>query len=115
MPEGIPLDPERLQTLSQAILSFLNICVSGEAETVFQNADSLEGFEAWRRIIKYIDHGKEIKLERMRTEMKSLHWRQIKNLEGVPHGIAEIELMWKEYTALGGPSSSDCEKKSDLL
>ena len=93
----------------------MKIDVTGEAETVFQNANTLQGFETWRRLIKYFDRGKEIKLERMRTEMKSLHLRETKNIEGVPHGIVEIELMRKEYAALGSPSRPDSEKKADLL
>ena len=71
MPEGTLLDPESLRNFCQPIWSF----PKGEAETVFQNANSLKDLEAWRRIIKYIDHGEEIKLERMRTEMKSIHSR----------------------------------------
>ena len=47
--------------------------------------------------------------------MKLLHLRQIKNLEGVPIGIAEIESRFKEYGELDGALPDDQEKKTDLL
>ena len=39
----------------------------------------------------------------------------MKNLESIPIGIAEFELMWREYIALGGLEPSDSEQKTDLL
>ena len=57
----------------------------------------LQGLDAWRRIIRYVNHGQSIQLEQMRTDMKTVHMRPIKNLESVAIRIAEFELRLKEY------------------
>ena len=82
---------------------------------MFRGSDDLQGIDAWRSIVRYIDHGKSIQLEQMRREMKTQHLKPIKNLESVAIGIAEFELRLKEYAELGGAMPSDEEKKSDLL
>ena len=79
---------------------------------MFKNGDTLPCFDGWCRFTRFIDYGKELKSERMRIEIKSLHIWQIKNLESVPIGIAEFELMWREYIATGGPESSDNEQRA---
>ena len=112
---GSGLDQPRIANLNSSIWGFLSACISGEAETIFKGADALQGIDAWRRLIAYIDHGKNIKLEGMRTDMKMLHTRTIKNLETVPIGIAEFELQIKEYVECGGTEPTNEEKKSDLL
>ena len=80
----------------------MNICISGKAETIFKTSYELKGFKAWRRIIAYIDHGKDIQSESMRVEMRALNFKQTKHVESVPNGIAEFELKIKEYVSLGG-------------
>ena len=104
-----------MESLNLQIWGFLSNCVAAEADTIFKGADDLQGIEAWRRIIRYIDHGKSIKLEQMRNEMKTVHLRPIKSLENVAIGIAEFELRLKEYGELGGVIPDDDEKKTDLL
>lgn len=47
--------------LNSAIWGFLSNCVSGKAQTIFKKADTLMGVEAWRRISRFIDHGREIR------------------------------------------------------
>ena len=89
--------------------------MSAEADTIFRGAEDLQGIDAWRRIIRYIDHGKSIKLEQMRREMKTQHLKPIKNMESVAIGIAEFEFRLKEYAEIGGTMPDDEEKKSDLL
>ena len=37
--------------VSKDIWSYLNLNVQGEAQTIFNNVPSLNGFEAWRRIV----------------------------------------------------------------
>ena len=106
---------ELLDNVNCSIRGFISNCVTSEAETIFKTAEKLQGFDAWRRIVRYIDHGKEIKLEGMRTEMKTLHLKPIKNLESVPIGIAEYDLKMKEYNEAGGTLPSENEMKNDLL
>ena len=89
--------------------------MSAEADTIFSRAGDLRGIDAWRKIIRYIDRGKSIKLEQMRREMKTQHMKPIKNMESVAIGIGEFELRLKEYAEIGGTMPDDEEKKSDLL
>ena len=112
---GTDLDQPRMANLNASVWGFISGCISGEAETIFKIADALQGFDAWRRIVNYIEHGKPIKLEGMRNDMKMMFTKPMKNLEAVPIGIAEFELQIKEYVDCGGPAPSDEEKKSDLL
>ena len=56
-----------------------------------RTSDHLRGFEAWRRLIGFIAHGKDMQLESKRTEMRTVHFKLIKNLESVPIGIAQFE------------------------
>ena len=113
--QGTLMDYDRLDNVNGAIWGFISNCISGEIETVFKTADTLQGFEAWRRVIRYIEHGKDIKLEGMRNEMKTLHLRPIRSLEQVPIGISEFELKIKEYIDVGGTSPTESEMKADLL
>ena len=44
-----------------------------------------------------------------------IHVKPIKDLEGIPNGIAEFETTLVECEAAGGETSSDRTRKSDLL
>ena len=112
---GTYMDLDRLNNVNGAVWGFLSNCISGEMETVFKTADTLQGFEAWRRIVRYIEHGKDIKLEGMRNDMKTLHLRPIRSLEQVPIGISEFEFKIKEYEDAGGTVPTESEMKADLL
>ena len=112
---GAKINQEQLETLNAAIWGYLSECVAGEAETIFKSANTLNGIDAWRRLVRYIDHGRGIRLESLRTEMRSLHTRPIKSLEGVTIGITEYDNKMKEYVEAGGRPTEDEEKKADLL
>ena len=112
---GSSMTPMLLDSLNNQMWGFISNCVSSEADTIFKGADDLQGLDAWRRIVKYIDHGKSIKLEQMRREMKTQHLKPIKNMESIAIGIAEFELRLKEYAEIGGSMPDDEEKKADLL
>ena len=112
---GSPMDQPRVANLNASIWGFLSSCVSGEAEVIFRMANKLQGLDAWRVLINFIDHGKAIQLESMRNDMKYGPTQTIKNLESVPIGIAQFELRIKEYGDIGGLVPTDDEKKSDLL
>ena len=112
---GTVMSPPLMDSLNAQIWGFLSNCVAAEADTVFKGALDLQGLDAWRRILRYISHGHGIQLEQMRTDMKTVHLRPIKNLETVAIGIAEFELRLKEYGELGGTLPDEQEKKTDLL
>ena len=52
---------DHLRALNCAIRGFLSNCISGEAQTIFKKAGTLMGAEAWRRISRCIDHGRDIR------------------------------------------------------
>ena len=70
---------------------------------------------AWRRLVRYIDHGREIRLETLRNEVRMIRGRfVIKNLEDVVVAIAKFENKISEVVAAGGKRPDDQEMKSDL-
>ena len=62
---------EQRELFNSAIWGFLSGCLTGEAETVFKRAEDLNGVDSWRRIVRYIDHGRGIRLEALRSEVRS--------------------------------------------
>ncbi len=109
------LEPLQVQTLNAALWGFLSGSVSGTAETMFKGADSLNGLDAWRRLARYVDHGRAMRLETLRREVKLIHLKPIPSLEKVEEGVAEFENVLNEYIQVGGTPISAEEKKSDLL
>ena len=85
------MDEERMLILNSAIWGFLSGCVSGEAETIFKGSPQLNGIDAWRRPVRFVDHGRSIRLETLRSEVRRIPLKPIKNLESVDVGIAEFE------------------------
>ena len=69
-----------LRTLNCAIWGFLSNAVSDEAKTIPKQAWILKGVEAWRRIVRYIDHWRDIRLEIMRSKMRHMRFNSIKTL-----------------------------------
>ena len=113
---GGAMDGAQRETLSSAVWGFLSNCVSGEAETMFKRADPLNGIDAWRKMVRYIDHGRSIRCETLRAELRTIHLRPIKNLESLNVGIAEFENKHQEYVEAGGTDvRGPEEKKADLL
>ena len=88
---GIKLSEEQVLNVNAAIWGFLSSALTGSAETIFKLAETLNGLDAWRRVTRYIDHGRSIRLEALRREVKTLHLRPLTGLEHVEEGIAEFE------------------------
>ena len=97
-----------------AVWGFLSTALSGSAETLFKRAEMLNGLDAWRLVTHHINHGKAIRLETLRREMKTMHLRPIHDLERVEEGIAAFENTINEYILAGGTPQGETEKKSDL-
>ena len=79
------------QDLNCALWGFLSNCLSGEAKTICRQGGAAmvnKGVDAWRRIVRYIDHRRGIRLELKRNKWRTLRSRPIKSLEGVTIGIA---------------------------
>ncbi len=110
------MTPLEAESLSGMLWGFLSNCVSDDAETIFKGAATLNGIDAWRRIVRFIDHGRGIRLEQLRAEVRALHGRPIRSLEVLDVGIAEFENKINEYKAAGGEGyEKDGIMKSDLL
>ncbi len=112
---GTALTHEQILNTNAAMWGLLSGAVSGSAETMFNRADVLNGLDAWRRLSRYVDHGRAIRLETLRREVKMLHMRPIKSIEMVEQGIAEFENTMAEYFQVGGTRPKDPEMKADLL
>ena len=109
------LTEEQAMAVNAQIWGFLSGCLRGTAETMFRRADCLNGIDAWRRLVRQVDHGRGIRLEMLRREVQDLHARLIKSLEAVEEGVAIFENTMTEYARAGGRESTDAELKSDLL
>jgi len=109
------MTPEQVELLNSTVWGFISGCVSGEAETVFKRADELNGLDAWRRLVRFIDHGRGIRLDALRSEVRALHLKPMTKLEHVAIGIAEFENKLREYEDAGGRRAEDAERKADLL
>ncbi len=112
MAVGGHLTEEQLLNVNAAIWGFLSGAVSGTAETIFKRADTLNGIDAWRRLVRYVDHGKEIRLETLRREVKMLHMKPISSLDKVEEGVAEWENTMNEYILAGGTPYQDAQSGS---
>ena len=112
---GDGMTETQLEILNSSLWGFLSNCTTKDAETVFKGAETLAGVDAWRRRVRQIDHGRGIRLETLRTEVREMHNRQIRDLEGVETGIALFENKLREYEDAGGRASDDMERKADLM
>ncbi len=111
---GGRMTEDQVLTANTAVWGFLSTALSGSAETLFKRAEVLNGLDAWRLVTRHINHGKAIRLETLRREMKTMHLRPIHDLERVEEGIAAFENMISEYLLAGGTPPGETEKKSDL-
>ena len=55
------------------------------------------GLEAWRQLVRQVDHGRAIHLEMLQREVKDLHLSPIERLKDVDESIASFENTRKEY------------------
>ena len=109
------LTEEQALSVSSQIWGFLSGCLTGAAEVMFRRAEWLNGIDAWRRVVRQIDHGRAIRLETLRREVKEIHTKPIRSLEAVEEGVASFENTMQEFVKAGGPEPPESELKSDLL
>ncbi len=100
--------------LSELLWGFMNTCLAGEAHTCFETADTLNGLEAWRLIVRDIQKGKTMRMCQLRKLIRNPP--QITRLEDVDHGLIRFENLHKEYAGIvGDRAPHDDEKRTDLL
>ena len=66
---------------------------------MFKRADRLNGLDAWRRLVRHIDHGRELRLDTLKGEMKTAQMKLMKGLQDIEPGVAQCE------DAIGGTPS----------
>ena len=101
--------------MNASIWSFLAGCLSGSAETHFMRAKALDGLDAWRVVIRQINHGESIRFETLRRQVNELHNRNIKTLDAVEEDIESFENLLRDYHQAGGMKPANGETKSDPL
>ena len=55
------ITPVRLQFLSMELWGCFNLNITGEARQIFENVEDLQGFEAWRKLLKGIRSKAEVR------------------------------------------------------
>jgi hypothetical protein len=104
---GTAMTADLLESADGQLWGFMSNAVSAEADTILKGADDINGFDACRRLIRYITHGANIKFEMVQTEMKHSYAKPITSAEAVAIGIAEFELRYTEYGEAGGTLPTD--------
>ena len=112
---GHVLTEEQIRNVNASMWGFLSATVSGAAETIFKRAKTLQGIDAWRAMTRYVNHGKRIRLNRLRDQVMSVRTRPIPSVEKIEEGVAEFENLFAEYALAGGILEGDDAMKSDLL
>jgi len=108
------MDFTSMLQLSRAVWGFLNHCIKGKARDQFDAADTLNGLDAWRRLIHDIRKGRWVNKERLRLLVKNV--KPITRLEDVPAAIMAYDKNIKAYELVVGKGKIDeDDKKSDLL
>lgn len=105
---------DHTEALNTAVWGFLGNCITGEADVMYKQAAQCNGIDAWRRIVRFIDSGRDIRLEQLRQEVRMIRSFPIKNLEAVTIGIAAFENKIRDYVEAGGRALPQDEMKSDL-
>ena len=52
---GSTMVPPLMDSFNNQVWGFLSNCLSAEAQTIFRGSDDLQGIDAWRSIVGYID------------------------------------------------------------
>ena len=104
---------DQLDRINELIWGFMNTCLKDGARTVFDSADALHGFDAWRAIIQEIQKSRGIRLAQLRKVVRSPV--KISKVEDVANGILKFENVIRDYVQAGGERPNDKEMKNDLI
>ena len=86
--------------LSEAIWGFLNHCLSGDARDTFEAATSLNGIDAWRRLVNDIYKTRYIRRETLREQVKT--FPPMRKLEDIEAAIRTYDNNVREYESANG-------------
>ena len=63
------LTEEHALSVNAQIWGFLSVCLRGTVDLMFKRADWNNGIDAWRRMVRHVDHGRSIRLKTLRREV----------------------------------------------
>ena len=92
---------------------YLNLNLNGDAREIFENVQDLQGFEAWRRIIKGIRSRSEVR--RIELTPKVQRPDQAANAAGVAIALEKWNTNTRQFIEAGGRPLSYDEKKIALI
>ena len=107
------LSPVRLQLLAMELWGYLNFNLTGEARPIFENVGDLQGFEAWRKLVKGIRSRAEVR--KLALSGKVQRPAEAKRLTDVPKALETWDTDMREFLEAGGRSMSFDERKLALL
>ena len=105
--------PIRLQFLAMELWGYLNLNVTGEARQVFENVDDLQGFEAWRKLVKGIRSRAEVRKLQLQGQVQRPV--EAKRLADVPKALEAWDTNMREFLEAGGRPMSFDERKLALF
>ena len=108
------LSREEISTISHHLWNFLTNVLSGDAEQEFKRAATLNGVDAWRRVVRLIDNGRALLLERVKAEFKAFLQKPWTRLDQISPGITMYENKITELKEAGGKEPDMEDKISDL-
>ena len=100
-------------TVSALCWGFLNTAVHSAAVDVMKAASELNGMEAWRLLCRHIDHGRPLRLDVLRRQLRAPS--TIKSLADVPTALTRFQNLVREFEDAGGDRPPDSSLKSDLF
>ena len=100
---------------SRAIWGFLSICLSGAARDIFEDAEILDGLNAWRLLAYESRSPAYMRTTQLRDAVKSVPKRT--GLEQVSGHISRMERNIRDYVAIPGDEREpiEADMKEDLL
>ena len=74
----------------------------------------MNGFDAWRRLVRYIEHGRPTRPENISRGMEAAHQKPIRDMTKVVIGIADFEHTYHKYIGAGGKPIDDYDLEQNL-
>ena len=87
--------PVKLQFLSMELWGYLNLNITGEARQVFENVEDLQGFEAWRKLVKGIRSKAEVRKLQLQGQVQRP--AEAKRLSDVPKALEAWDTNMREF------------------
>ena len=87
--------PERAQRIAQELWAHFTLCLTGAVRVVFENAPVQEGFESWRRLMKFVRHRGEVR--RLELTAKIQKPEPATKVADIPNALERWDTHMREY------------------